>query len=370
MGITSRAARDPHTDEAAEQAAARPLPSSVALITALQRSAGNAAVARVLARAPVTTIPPPAPETAAEPPGGGSIDLTPEEKISLQMETHSHIDQAMNAWGDACLLEREAIAARAKANAEFTALVIDILTGFGAPFVARFASGPMTEAMRALLPARASGPLTALAGNADFVKATFTGSGKIANWAIKANASQLFGDPDEKAYLATLSKAFHAGAQALTDSLDERTVEELLALWYAYSFPFTNIDVYRQAIQQLLDEFGHFVVGQGQGSAPIDEMPGVTVGHFAGSTRVYAADLFGKTRLILVTATSEQDAQGETVSDDRMFQGYVPERLEDAAKAETVRQFGAVTEIDSASIRGTIPAPEDAPPPAPPEFAP
>jgi len=373
MGLNSRTARDPDGDPPVKARAPAPLPPNVALITALQRSAGNAAVARLLARAPAATIAPPAPETAADPPGGGSLELTPKEQTDLLMETHSHVNQAMSAWGDACLLEREAISARAKAKAEFSALVIDILCGYGAPFIARFASGTMTEAMRALLPTKASGPLAALAGNADFVKATFTGSGKVANYAIKGHASDLFTDPDEKAYLAALSKAFHAGAQAVTDSLDTKTNEQLLALWHAYSFDFTNVDVYRQAIQQLLAEFGHFVGGQGQGETPIEEFPGAVVGHYEGSTRVYEADLFGSTRLILVTATAEQDARGAPAGDDQLFQGYVPERLDAAARAETVRQFGAVTRIDPTTIDGPIPPPPDAPPPAPPappEFAP
>jgi hypothetical protein len=53
---------------------------------------------------------------------------------------------------------------------------------------------------------------------------------------------------------------------------------------------------------------------------------------------------------------------------DLIFKGYVPERLYSHARSETVRLYGAVTQIDPATI-GPIPAPDDAPPP-PPEFAP
>src|SRR4051794_37677047 len=101
---------------------------------ALQRTAGNQAVNTLLARQTKTTEAPLPPKT------GGSIVVLPDERQTIKDETTAEILTAFTAFTDACQANLTAMKAAAKADAEIVAMVIDIATGFLAPAFATWFS--------------------------------------------------------------------------------------------------------------------------------------------------------------------------------------------------------------------------------------
>ena len=325
---------------------------------ALQRSAGNAAVARQLsrggqlARDPVATIPPDTAEPSAGPPARA---LSKDERQRFEREAGEHVTQAMPAFATACAHHREALKSKAKADAELMALVIDILAGFAAPVFATWVAGKMAAKVAARAKESADvteiGKLTKILQDRDMTKAAFTGATKVGQQAIKANSFALFGETEHDAFLITAQNAFHKGGQAITDHIGDMSDLELVATWGAYSYEYTNVDVYRAVLGDLLGKYDKFVQGVGKQHFEIKNR-GITEDEVDMENRVYMADLYGKPRAILVHAV-DAGWGGPMLS----FSGYVPPEVEGMAKKKTEQIFGKVEAIDPARIRGHIPAP-------------
>jgi len=318
----------------------------------LQASVGNRAVAGLLQRQGPLPIGTPAPARTPPTPGPGAL-LPLAERSRLQEEAADHVTQAMPAFATACAHHRDALRSAARASAEMTALVIDIATGFLAPGFARWAGGAAARAVSARLSPAIATPVVAFMTNADMMKASFTAASKVGQTAIKANSATLFGETDHDRFLTTVQNAFHAGGQAITDSIRDPKVsdQEVLAVWYGYQYEHTNIDVYRTAIGQLLRNYDAFVRSQGRQHLETRER-GVTGDEVDYETRVYMADLYGRRRPILVRTIDAGWGPPE-----RRFVGYVPASVASIAITRTQQLFGPVETIDPGTITGHIPEP-------------
>src|SRR5262245_42994317 len=121
----TRARTETTTPTETEQRPERPPapPGSAAAVLALPQTAGNQAVARLLARTPAGPIPPEPQPT----------DETWLDMETIRDETKAEILTAFVVFCDACDANVTAMKAAAKAQAEAAALFIDIAAGFLAP---------------------------------------------------------------------------------------------------------------------------------------------------------------------------------------------------------------------------------------------
>jgi hypothetical protein len=321
-------------------------------LLALNATLGNAAVARLLQRQGTLPTAPPGQPHAPTAPAPGTL-LPPAERGRIQEEAADHVTQAMPAFATACAHHRDALRSAARASAEMTALVIDIATGFLAPAFARWAANTAARSVADRLPAAVAPAVENFMKNGDNMKASFTAASKIGQTVIKQRATTLFGETDHDRFLTTVQNAFHEGGQAITDSLRDPSVtdQQVLAVWYGYRYEHTNIDVYRDAIGNLLRAYDSFI--RAQGTQHFEPREGnVETGAVDYETRVYMADLYGRPRPILVRTIDAGIGTPE-----RRFVGYVPESVTAMAIAETRRLFGRVETIDPGTISGHIPAP-------------
>src|SRR5580704_6336172 len=110
-------------------------PVSHLSVARLQRQLGNRALCRVLARDPKPPMPlKERPEPPSPLPG---LPLM-EKRDRFEKETHSRINQALNAFTDAAKSHAEAMKSKAKADADFAAIVLDIFFGVTAPVFASY----------------------------------------------------------------------------------------------------------------------------------------------------------------------------------------------------------------------------------------
>jgi hypothetical protein len=349
--------RDKNTRPPAAPTVSPPIsPGSVAAVTMLQRSAGNAAVSRLLARGSAAALarapaPMPAPESS-EPGECVPTRMSEVERTRWEREAGEHVTQAKPSFNSACAHHRDSLNAQARARAEAAALLVDVATAFLAPAFTRCATGVLLEQINEKADAGVAKSLAGFLLDADFVKAEFTAATKTFSATAKVHAMKLFGETEQDALLTAAERGFGAYVQDVTDSLGDMSDEQLIAVWWAYSDENTNVDVYREAIGEILAQYDQFVEALGSATHEIGDSDEVDV-----ETRVYLAPMHGGVFPILV-----HTADINMGSPRREFRGYVPEQLEEPAKARTEELFGEVTTIDPTSLADGIPAP---PPPQP-----
>ncbi len=336
----------------------------------LQRSAGNSAVAGVLAREPEPGPIPAAGQTSGEPVGPEFEVLTTQERNSIVLASISNVIMAANAFATACGAHHAALARQAKVNSEFAALAIDVFSGFLAPGIANFVGGHLLEMFtKKLIGSQArlvsfKSPaltlVTTMAQDKDMVKAAFTAATKTTGQLLKNEAQPLFGETDKDLFLKGLQVTFNSGASELTQRLafdglnGGMPAEELLAIWHCYDNLYTSIPVYEQVLTDLLSQFEMFVQGQG---FEISQIGQAGEGEIETERRIYSANLYGEDRLILVGRIA---VNGPDDTDDRVtysFNGYVPEELRAAAVARSTSLFGPIATISPDTIGGEIPPP-------------
>jgi hypothetical protein len=251
-----RPARDtPEREDHKPSKQAPPLPAGApAAILALQRTAGNQAVTRLLAREPLAAAEPQAAPFPQDP-NSPAFDLE-----TIREETKAEILTAFTAFCDACDANVTAMKAAAKAQAEAAALFIDVATGFLAPAFA-VAAGPtlvgrlsMKLAEKAVVE-QADEKIKELITNADLLKAGFTGATKVVGDQLKRRSTQLFGEGPEEAFLDNMKTEFQVNAVALVGKVHRMGFEELLGVWAAYDPELANVNTYKATIKTLLDQF-------------------------------------------------------------------------------------------------------------------
>jgi hypothetical protein len=345
-----RVERRPLAPASCDEPLARPALTPQTIV-ALQQFAGNANVTRALAR----QKPAPIPDSRAS--GQVAPRATPmsrDQRIRYEREAGEHVTQAMVAFATACTHHRDALRAKAKANAELTTLVIDIATGFLAPLLANWTQQKVIGKVKARGgDAAEMEGLMKMLSDRDMTKAAFTAGSKVGQQAIKANSFALFGESDHDAFLAATQTAFHRGGQAITDHLGDMTDEQVVAIWVGYSYDYTSVDVYRVALAGLLARYDAFVAAQGARH---------TEGHYRGlptgdvvdsETRVFIAVLHGKPRYILVHS---DEYSGFGTKTWRRFAGYVPPDIEDLAIRRTIQLFGTVLQLDPGDLLNPPPS--------------
>jgi hypothetical protein len=315
-------------------------PSSV---LALQRSAGNHAVARVLAREPQAG-PFPAPG-----------EQRPDEWLDLETvreETKAEILLAFAVFCDACDANVTAMKAAAKANAEAAALFIDIATGFLAPAFAVAMSPTFVGRLTIKLAEKAVIPqpdekIKELITSTDMLKAGFTGGTKIVSDQLKRNSTRLFGEGPEEAFLDEMKTEFQRNAVTLVGRVHNMYSPELLAVWGAYDAEVANINTYKATIKTLLDQF-HAIESIGSNPAPWAS-PLVNI-----HTRLHRVEMPDRARLVVLNDASSP--YGELHG----FVSWVPSFLEEKALAEEQAEHGGPPpDIALADITGGAPDPPD-----------
>jgi hypothetical protein len=321
----------------------------------LQRSAGNGAVARMLAgrRTVARQTPGPIPQTDKSADDLRVIDPTGRDR--LEKEAHSRVNQAFSAFQMAALAHQDALKAEAKAEAEIFAAAIDILTGFAAPAFAKWAGDKLAaRAAEKMTEAASKEKVTQLISTSDKLKASFSGATKGATTAIKAKASALFGESDADQFAKSLRTSFHAGAQSLTDSIGGMSDDQLLAVWLAYDYDYTNEDVYRSALVTLFQQFKDFVRPIGSTDASVGGIEGFGESVFIDRKAVYM-NAYGKVRLALVKLTTVKGIFND--GSELNFDKWVPDQIAPWVVEKSERKYGKVQTIDPATISGHIPAP-------------
>jgi hypothetical protein len=230
-------------------------PQGRAKLLQLQRTIGNRATARMLQRDPTATktiekgrqAPPPPSTPAVVPP------LSPKEREELERFTGNRIDRAFVAFVSACKDNREAVKAAAKADAENTALFIDIATGFLIPGlskgIAKLAGNLPVNA------SNASYRIAIAALNTDTTKAIFTGATKAANQFLKNNSMTLFGETETDHFIKSLEALFHRGADEIDKNLPNLTDTELGVVCSMYDPSVADVDAFRAEIHALVTRF-------------------------------------------------------------------------------------------------------------------
>jgi hypothetical protein len=354
---------------ASAEAAATPLQRTashgphdhVALITMLQRGAGNAAVSRLLARRSAAALarePAPTPEPeSSDPPECVPTEMTEVERTRWERETAGHVLGRKDDFDNACAAHRDALRAEARARAEAAAMLVDVATAFLAPAYTRCVTGMLLKEVTAKLDPGLVKSFQSFMLDADFVKAEFTMATKEFSAVAKINAMALFGETSQDALLTSAQRAFSTHVEDLNDSLGDMSDERLMAVWWAYSDENKNVDVYREAIAEMLAQCEQFIDAQGSATHEIGQGPMPSGDVVDLETRVYLAPVHGGVFPILVRTSDIHMG-----SPRHEFRGYVPAALEDSAKARTEELFGEVTTIDPSSLDSEIPPP---PPPQP-----
>jgi hypothetical protein len=388
MGLRTPADAKAETEEPQEATPAPPVQAeNVAAVLQLQRTCGNAAVSRLMARTPAAsraaiaatghnvlardprTAAPDAPSPAGTErsvPAPDLLDpellLTPQDRAVIVGETQMEIGTAFTAFTDACIANITAMKAAAKADAEMFALVLDIATGFAAPAFANWATAKWVAKLNSSAAASMAKDTAAAAAKAepakllgvishsDALKAKFTGVSKVAGDQIKRNATALFGESDEDVLLDHLKSRFQAGAVTLAGRVADPKLSEaeLLSIWIAYDPSVADVFAYKAQVKALLDQYQQFV-------KPIMEttLPGErAMGDYMSSTigiRAYAIDAYGQNRVVLL----DQSEAANT----KTFRAWVPAKWQDMAIERTKKVFGGYSSIKGEQIDGHLPAP-------------
>jgi hypothetical protein len=337
------------TTQGRAAAPAGPAPVDVATVTLLQRSAGNAAVSRLLQRAPATV--PEAPGETAERPTG---PLLPEERARIETQTTGLVTLAFTAFSRACDRHSAAMKTIAKDRAEVTALFVDVVTAGFAPAFAAWIDGSLMRAAAKELSKETVGKLGTFLTEKDTVKTWFTWANKEVNALIKLNADNLAGETDHDAFVRGLAVAFHSGAAYLIQNLGPTKLsdEQLLAVWYGYGFEYTNETVYAEAIGELLSQYEAFVDAQGTRSTEND--PNEVGNQIDSTTRACYANSGGRRHTMLV----REVRRGEFF--ERTFVDWVSPALAELAAARSEQLFGSVPTITLEDLDGPSPPPPDA----------
>jgi hypothetical protein len=355
LGVTRRTT--PH--ERSNKSETVPQPPAREQILALQQSAGNRAVNRNLATSALIARQATTPQPGPIPQATGAADdfriVDPIGRDRLEKEAHSRINQAFGAFQMAVLAHQASLNAEAKAEAEMVAAVVDILTGFAAPAFAGFVGAKLAERAAEKMTQQVTKEKVAqLISTSDKLKASFGGATKVATTAIKLNSTALFGETDADQFAKSVRKTFHAGAQSLTDSIGGMTDDQLLAVWVAYDYDFTNEDVYRDALQTLFAQFKSYVRPLGHEDISQKGIEAYGESILEDRKAVYM-DAYGAIRLAIVKITTVKGIF--TDSAEMTFESWVPDRIAPWVVEKSTHKYGKVETIDPVKITGHIPAP-------------
>jgi hypothetical protein len=315
---------------------------------------------RVLARDPKPPMPlKERPEPPSPLPG---LPLM-EKRDRFEKETHSRINQALNAFTDAAKSHAEAMKSKAKADADFAAIVLDIFFGVAAPVFASYimagngllkrAAGKIAE--RLTLDRGDAEKTVRLISETDFLKEAFKGVGKVGSGVVKSNPVVLFGESEGDAFARHLRVTMHVGVQQITDHIADMTDTELVATWAAYDVEFTNEDVYAEALKQTFGAFEDLIEPIGK------HIKTTQYGSTGGDVKAVWLTMYGMRRLAVVDFMWAP--QGLGVDHWRRFKGWVPDELQQYAAAKSKHIYGEIEEIDPKSLDNTPADPGDRPKP-------
>jgi hypothetical protein len=199
------------------------------------------------------------------------VAITETQRMELRRITGDRIIAALVEYATACERVKSSLTAAAAANAEMVALVIDVGTGFLAP-----ALGRGIARLASALPVHASTAAyrVAIAGlDTDMVTTLFTEATKVGNQLIKSHATVLFGETDVDLFVSGLVSATRRGFGAINEGLPALADAELGVVCAAFDPSVSNVDVYTEAIRDLVGRFQREVLPIGTVPLSFGEMP-------------------------------------------------------------------------------------------------
>jgi hypothetical protein len=260
----------------------------------LQRTAGNRAVATMVARQPHVKNPPPPPVPLDQ---ADDKLIPPADRNAMVTATTGFIPLAFTAFANATIAHAAAIKNEAKAKAEMYAMVIDVATGFLAPVFANWVVGKMAaKVAETQVEEVTKKAVVKLITKQDTFKAAFTGATKVGNQLMKKEANSLFGETEIDGFALALRNTFQHGAGVVLNGLTRLTDEQLMATWIAYDPQNADESAYRGVLSDL---FAHY---QKQ-VEPIGDDQTFDMGTSAAQS-VYDVQLSSRTRLANVVRWS------------------------------------------------------------------
>jgi hypothetical protein len=242
--------------------------------------------------------------------------LTETQLSELRSKTRTRIGLAYTAYVSACKDVRESIKAAAKQQAEMMAMVFEIATGLLAPGLAKGLAG-----LANTIPVGASATTyrAAMAAlNTDVTKELFKSAAKVGGQIMKTNAVALAGETDTDAFVRGLERVTQQAFQAISDNLGEKTPAEVGVIAAMFDSSVANVDVYRAEIKRVVDKFKHEVEWIGWQQDQYE-------GGYLGPVELAYIDEGGAKRLGLVRY------QSTIFGGDYWFWGWVSDEMKDVA---------------------------------------
>lgn len=263
--ISHGAARD-HPSQSQGRRGTKPLAERVAgdfqELRNLQGLAGNEAVTQLILQRADTLAPAiadiafnhphaPSPQTQAGP--SPNQPLLKEDRDTLDKDARSNLDECFTNFTKAITDEQLAQRSEAADRAEMLALIFDITTGFLAPGVGKYL-GHAVERAGEKLENKAFKAAVKLMDE-ETIKTLFESAVKVGNNTMKSNYAALSGETDADAFMTNLIVQFQVGIHAIRDHLKHMSDKELIVTVAAYDVDVANLNTYRAAVRELVEQF-------------------------------------------------------------------------------------------------------------------